>query len=127
MTWAEFRTWAREALDYEVTLYPPFGVGAAWRAIWGDGEAYPFASARTLTGSGYPAIYGPVQQRRLALWIRGRTLLSKDVMAKWLRAGQDLDDGWLVNDGAGVRWVTDPESEALDLIRRGFIAIKCGL
>lgn len=127
MTWAEFRVWARGALDYEIEPYPPFGAGPAWRAIWGDGDSYPFQSARTFTGSGYPAEYGPVQQRRLAIWVRGRSILNRDVMAEWLKHGEVHDDGWLVNDGEGIRWVADPEEEALDLLRRGFVAVKCGV
>lgn len=129
MTWAEFRDWALSALGYHIDPYPfpSSAPGAAWRAIWGDGESYPFASARTLTGSGNPAIYGLVQQRRLAIWIRGRSFLNKDVMAEWLKHGEVYHDGWLVNDGEGIRWVADPEPEVLDLIRRGFVAVKCGL
>jgi hypothetical protein len=125
MTWRQFRAWAWEALNYRIDLYPPHGNGPAWRAIWGDDG--PFRTSRTDTGSGNQAVYGPIQQRRLVLWIRGRHLVDKLQLASWLNFGQSYDDGWLVNDGRGLRWVADPETEALELTRRGFIAVKCGL
>lgn len=125
MTWAEFQHWSLEALGYRIQGYWPRAPGAAWRAIWGSGTH--FMLSRTETGSGNFAVYGPIQQRRLALWLRARTLVAPKLLNRWLDAGENLDSGWLVNDGSGIRWVDNPAIEATDLLRRGFIAVKCGL
>lgn len=123
MTWAEFRAWALDVHHFRFPRYVA-GTGAAWRAIWGvDG----FHAAGSGTGTGHPAEYGPVQRRRFAVWLRARKLIKQTRLREWLAAGEPYDDGWLVDDGTGIRWVADPTDEWKDLIRSGFIAVKCGV
>lgn len=121
MTWEDFRKWAWEVYRFRLTD----GSDLAWRWIWHRGGSVQ--DGRAGTGSGHYVTYGPVQQRRFALWLRARSLVHVFLLADWVKAGEDYDDGWLVNDGGGIRWVADPEAEALELVRRGFIAIKCGI
>lgn len=123
MTWAEFRQWAWTVHHFRFPLYTA-GTGAAWRAIWGLNG---FHAAGTGTGIGHPAHYGPVQQRRFAVWLRARKVIRQTRLFEWLAAGEPYDDGWLVDDGTGIRWVADPTEEWKDLIRSGFIAVKCGV
>lgn len=120
MNYTEFRRWAWDNHQYRISPHgDDEGIRAAWlhNYLRGSGGG---------TGSGHPATYGLLQQRRFAIWLRTRGLIDKMRVTEWIRAGEDKDIGWLVNDGTGVRWVADPEDEWKDLLGRGFVAIRCG-
>ena len=114
MTWAEFRQWAWARYRFRVPDSAAYGGG--WRTVH---------TGRP--GSGNRTIYGIVQQRRLATWLRLRDLIDKRVLTSWLAASESYVDGWLVNDGSGIRWVADPALERSELLASGFVAVRCGL
>lgn len=123
MNWSEFRQWATSRYGYQFGWLIPSG--SEWRAIWGRGT--PFEKSRANTGKGNPAEYGVIQQRRFAVWLRARDIVSVAVLHRWIDLGENRPEGWLVNDGSGIRWVAHPEREAHQLVERGFVAVKCGL
>lgn len=121
MTYPEFRAWAWKTFGYRIRS-DPARVDTVWRTLWGGAK-----SGRAGTGPGNYAVYSEVQQRRFAMWWRARDLVHPYYLSDWLTRSESESDGWLLNDGGGIRWVADPEAEALELVRRGFIAIKCGI
>lgn len=120
MTYAEFRQWAWDTHRHRLHID---GDSEGLRAAWLNGS---MKDSRAGTGSGNHARYGPLQQRRFAIWFRTRGIVDKMHVTEWIRAGEDKTTGWLVNDGTGVRWVANPEDEWKDLLTRGFVAIRCG-
>lgn len=74
MTFAEFRQWAWECHGYEF----PYTATVAWRVTWGSGGI--LTDARAGLKQGTKAAYGPVQQRRLAFWLRARDLIADDLI-----------------------------------------------
>lgn len=121
MTWGEFRKWAW--LRHKWRLPPDSAHSSVRYVVW----TKPPHRGRTLTGSGHFADYGVVQQRRLSVWLRTKGLINTSKISAWLDAAELHADGWLVNDGAGIRWIADPEKEAYQLVARGFVAVRCGL
>ena len=116
MTWAEFRQWAWDAYRYRLREST---AGVDIVRIWG--------TSRIRTGSGVPAVYTLRHQRRLGMWLRIRDLIDQRALASWLAACESYADGWLVNDGSGIRWVADPAPEWDRLLASGFVAVRCGL
>jgi hypothetical protein len=104
MTWREFRKWVADESGYVMGRVPR---GADWLRLWSSKQSN-IGDARTGTGSGRPAEYGITQQRRFVAWFRLHGLIEKVHIASWLDAAEIHDDGWLVNDGSGIRWVADP-------------------
>ena len=112
----EFVAWG--LAQYGLRL-EPIGTGSIWLALWGKKGAQ--------TGSGYPATYTEVHQRRLAMWMRCRHVVAREVLADWLDASESHSNGWLVNDGTGIRWYETISSSLFSrLLRSGFVAIPCG-
>lgn len=120
MNLAEFRRWAWECHRYRI---PATGSSPGIRVPFLD-NSLSFAKAGT--GTGHRAEYGSLQQRRLTLWLRTRELIDPNQAADWIRIGETHDDGWLVNDGSGIRWVADPTDDWKALLASGFVAIRCG-
>lgn len=122
MNWAEFRRWAWEVYGYPMP-YDSSRTSARY-AMW---NVVPGKRGVLGSGTGIEAEYGVIQRRRFAAWLRCRTLIEHPKIGKWLDQAEDYADGWLVNDGSGIRWIEHPELEAHDLVSKGFVAIKCGL
>lgn len=123
MNWGEFRAWAWDTYRYRFTYNAQ---GSEWKRLWSSGQANVHRGSANV-GSGHSAMYGLAQQRRLAMHLRIRDLIAAEHLAAWLDAAEQHANGWLVNDGDGLRWVRHPEKEASMLAGRGFIAVKCGL
>lgn len=120
MTWAEFCQWVWERhghrLEYTAT-------GAVWRVIWQRRGAR--------LGSGHPAVYTAVHQRRYSTWIRLRDLVTHDNQHPWIDASESHDDGWLINTGDGIRWISHDDllAQAPGIAARGLplVGIRCGI
>lgn len=123
MTWAEFRQWALERHGCNI----PAAGGGGWLSI-------VFRPGTRHRGSGYDVNYGIEQQRRLAAWLRGRDLFGSKASMNvqvWLAAAQYYDDGWLINTGSGIRWISHDDllAQAPAIHAKGLplVGIRCGI
>lgn len=117
MRYREFRQWAWEHLGYRL---PVAADGTYWERLWGRPR-----TGRAGAGNGHYAEYTAVQQQRLAFWLRARDLIDNKVLAEWTDMGSRYSDGWIVNDGGGIRWELQPDW--LALADRGVVAVRCGV
>ena len=124
MGWGEFSRWARDR--WGMPLPPRPGPGPTYRAAWSQvGVAADRAQAGT--GNGHPAEYGPPQRRRVACYARMAPMLSKNSLAHWLVLAAEHGDGYLMDDGSGVRWVPDLEPiQAAYVAGLAVAAMRCG-
>ena len=127
MGWAEFAQWAH---DHHGLPIPDarrgFTQGPTYRAAW----AVPGTNidrAGPGTGTGRPARYGPAERRRVACWARMRPHVAHGRIARWLAQAAEHADGYLMDDGSGVRWVSSLEPiRAAIAAGRAVAAVRCG-
>lgn len=129
MTWAEFRKWALDALGYHIAYGWGTSTTAAWKAVWGSDRGLKYA--KTATRSGKNAVYGNREKLRLAAWLRAQDLVNPKLLAGWLTAAESHDDGWLINTGSGIRWISHDDllAQAPGIAARGLplVGIRCGI